>query len=89
MKRRGKSSPDFAAMQNAVRLMGCKVMYIGLCRAARPMPRGRPLKSYGDIVRRQMTNIPVFSGIQNPAYRLTAFLFSSRNKYEKLKEKKR
>ena len=48
VKRRGKSSPSRLATRGAVRLMGCKVMYISVCRAARPMLRGRPLELAGD-----------------------------------------
>ena len=36
------------ATEDAVRLIGCKVMYIGARRMARPMPRGRPLEPVGD-----------------------------------------
>ena len=54
--------------------MGCKVMYTGACRIARPMPGGRPLKLTGDRKTRYMADAPVHAGVQNPAYRQTAFL---------------
>ena len=52
------------------------------------MPRGRPLKSIGDIVRRQMTNIFV-SKIQNPAYRSTALFFQDMFMEEKKNKKEK
>jgi hypothetical protein len=59
-------------MPEAVHLMGCKIMYTGACRAARPMPGGRSLEANGDIRPRLMTNTGEIR-IQNPAYMPAAF----------------
>ena len=52
VRRQGKILPGFAAMQDAVLLSGCKVMYTGAYRTARPMSGGGLLELVGNSRRR-------------------------------------